>query len=124
MNEILAPWAAWYGKAPLKMQFPDSWEISVHPMKGGRDIGDAGIRQALQETIGAPRLSEFARGKSSAAILIDDLSRPTPSFRILPYIIEELATAGIPADAVNKFSAIGAGVKEAVEPFVGNNVFA
>lgn len=108
MNEILAPWAAWYGKAPLKMQFPDSWEISVHPMKGGRDIGDAGIRQALQETIGAPRLSEFARGKSSAAILIDDLSRPTPSFRILPYIIEELAAAGIPADAVKIICALAA----------------
>ena len=32
--------------------------------------------------------------------------------------------ASIPADAVNKFSAIGAGVTEAVEPFVGNKVFA
>ena len=52
------------------MEFPDSWEVSVHNMKGGRDIGDGGIRLALQQAIGAPRLREFARGKSSAAILI------------------------------------------------------
>ena len=89
MQEVLAPWAAWYGKAPLQMEFPDHWDISVHNMRGGRDIGDSGIRKALAEAIGAPRLSVYARGKKSAAILVDDLSRPTPAFRLLPYILEE-----------------------------------
>ena len=80
MNEVFAPWAAWYGKAPFKMEFPDSWEVSVHNMKGGRDIGDGGIRLALQQAIGAPRLREFARGKSSAAILSTiSRGRPRPS---------------------------------------------
>ena len=32
--------------------------------------------------------------------------------------------ASIPADVAGKFSDIGASVKEAVEPFVGNKVFA
>ena len=32
--------------------------------------------------------------------------------------------ASIPADMANKFNAIGASVKESVEPFVGNKVFA
>ena len=48
MQEIFVPWAAWYGKAPFKMKFPDHWEVAVHHMRGGPDIGDAGIRQALQ----------------------------------------------------------------------------
>ena len=77
-------------------------------MRGGPDIGDAGIRQALQETIGAPPLREFARGRSSAAILVDDLSRPTPAFRLLPYVLEELAAAGIGADAVKIICALAA----------------
>ena len=108
MQEILAPWAAWYGKAPLRMEFPDHWDISVHNMRGGRDIGDSGIRKALAEAIGAPRLSEYARGKNSAAILVDDLSRPTPAFRLLPYILEELAAAGIGPDAVKIICALAA----------------
>ena len=40
------------------------------------------------------------------------------------FVVIMFSKASIPADAVNKFSAIGAGVKEAVEPFVGNKVFA
>ena len=108
MQEILVPWAAWYGKAPFKMEFPDRWEVAVHHMRGGPDIGDAGIRRALQEAIGAPPLREFARGRSSAAILVDDLSRPTPAFRLLPYILEELAAAGIGADAVKIICALAA----------------
>ena len=108
MQEIFVPWAAWYGKAPFKMEFPDHWEVAVHHMRGGPDIGDAGIRQGLQEAIGAPPLREFARGRSSAAILVDDLSRPTPAFRLLPYVLEELATAGIGADAVKIICALAA----------------
>ena len=108
MNEVTAPWAAWYGTEPLKMEFPEDWELAVHHMKGGSDIGDSGIRQALADAIEAPPLREFARGKSTAAILIDDLSRPTPSFRLLPYLIDELAAAGIPADAVKIICALAA----------------
>ncbi len=108
MQEMLVPWAAWYGEAPFKMQFPDHWDVAVHRMRGGPDIGDAGIRRALQEAIGAPPLREFARGRSSAAILIDDLSRPTPAFRLLPYVLEELAAAGIGADAVKIICALAA----------------
>ncbi|MCY3669244.1 MAG: lactate racemase domain-containing protein, partial [Gemmatimonadetes bacterium] len=108
MQEIFVPWAAWYGKAPFKMEFPDHWEVAVHHMRGGPDIGDAGIRQGLQEAIGAPPLREFARGRSSAAILVDDLSRPTPAFRLLPYVLEELAAAGIGADDVKIICALAA----------------
>lgn len=108
MQEIFVPWAAWYGKAPFKMKFPDHWAVEVHHMRGGPDIGDAGIRQGLQEAIGAPPLREFARGRSSAAILVDDLSRPTPAFRLLPYVLEELAAAGIGADDVKIICALAA----------------
>ncbi len=108
MQEIFVPWAAWYGKDPFKMEFPEHWDVAVHPLRGGPDIGDAGIRRALQEAIGAPPLREFARGRSSAAILVDDLSRPTPAFRLLPYVLEELAAAGIRADAVKIICALAA----------------
>ena len=40
------------------------------------------------------------------------------------FVVIMFSKASIPADVANKFNAIGANVKEAVEPFVGNNVFA
>ena len=47
-----------------------------------------------------PALRELARGRRDAAILIDDLTRPTPAYRTLPYILEELAAAGLGDDQV------------------------
>ena len=40
------------------------------------------------------------------------------------FVVIMFSKARIPADVANKFSAIGASVKETVEPFVGNKVFA
>ena len=40
------------------------------------------------------------------------------------FVVIMSSKVSIPGDAVNKFSTTGAGVKEAVEPFVGNKVFA
>jgi nickel-dependent lactate racemase len=108
MSQVRVPWAAWYGKAPLAMEFPENWEVKVCAMKGGRDIGDAGIRRGLAQSIGAPPLREYARGKDSAAILVDDLSRPTPAFRLLPYVLEELEAAGIAEDRVKIICALAA----------------
>lgn len=77
-------------------------------MRGGDDIGDAGIRAAFANPIGAPTIRQRAAGKATAAILIDDLSRPTPSFRLLPYILEELHAAGINEDGITIICALAA----------------
>ena len=108
MTELNVPWAAWYGTQPLAMRFPAGWQVDVYRMQGGVDIGDAGIRKALAEPIGAPRLREVAAGKATAAILVDDLSRPTPAFRLLPYVLEELATAGVPDAGITIIGALAA----------------
>lgn len=108
MTQVQIPWAAWYGKEPFTLSFPPSWEVEVCNMRGGKDIGDSGIRQGLAQSIGAPPLREFARGRASAAILVDDLSRPTPAFRLLPYVLEELEEAGIGEDRVKIICALAA----------------
>lgn len=107
-TELQVPWAAWYGKEPLSLRFPEGWEVTVRRMRGGPDIGDAGIRQALAEPVGALPLREHARGRSSAAVLVDDLSRPTPAFRVVPYILEELHAAGIDDDGITIICALAA----------------
>jgi lactate racemase len=106
MKTVSVPWAMWYESKKFDLTFPDSWDLTVANMKGGPDIGDAGIRRAFAESIGAPRLRDFAKGRRDAAILIDDLTRPTPSYRVLPYILEELAAAGLGDDKVRIVCAV------------------
>lgn len=108
MQIVSVPWSMWYGDTPFDLAFPDTWDLTVSHMVGGPDIGDEGIRRALAEPIGAAPLREVARGRRDAAILIDDLTRPTPSYRVLPYILEELAAAGLDDDKVKIVCAIAA----------------
>jgi nickel-dependent lactate racemase len=108
MKTVSVPWGMWYDNTKFDLTFPDSWDVTVSHMVGGPDIGEAGIRKALAEPIGAPPLREVARGRRDAAILIDDLTRPTPSYRFLPYILEELAAGGLGDDKVRIVCAVAA----------------
>ena len=53
--------------------------------------GEAAVRFALEHPIGAPRLREGVRPGQKIAIVASDVSRPVPSFEILPAILDELA---------------------------------
>lgn len=54
--------------------------------KSGIDL----VREAMDRPIGAPRLSELARGKKSCTIIISDHTRPVPSRDILPPMLRQL----------------------------------
>ena len=95
-------WKSWYGDEILPLRFPAVYKVSVHQPRDGADIGEEGIRQAFADPIGSPRLSELARGKRSAVIVVDDIARPTPAHRVIPCMLDELHEAGI-ADASIKF---------------------
>jgi len=82
---------AWYGDEELTLQFPSSWEIQKIAPKDAPELTDAEIRSAFQQPIGSTGLSEMAKGKKSAAIVVDDLSRPTPASRIIPVLLQELS---------------------------------
>lgn len=107
MQTVSIPWAMWYQPNRFDLTFPDSWEVTVAEMKGGPDIGDEGIRRALAEPIGAPPLRQMARGRRTAVVLVDDISRPTPAYRLLPYVLEELAAGGIDEENVTVIAATG-----------------
>jgi len=108
MSTYQIPWACWYSKEKLDIHFPDDWNVSLCEMKGGPDIGEEAIRQAIAEPIGSPPLRDLAKNRRSAAILVDDLSRPTPAFRLLPHVIEELAAGGISEENVTIIGAVAA----------------
>ena len=51
---------------------------------------DGEVARALREPVNSPPLSELAKGKKSAVVLISDHTRPVPSHHILPQMLAEL----------------------------------
>jgi len=109
-KKVVVPILAWYGDEDLELEFPASWDVNVCKMKGhdAPALSDTQIKRAFANPIGTRTIRELAEGKKEVAILFDDLSRPTPSALLLPYILEELAAAGIHDDNIRFIAAIGA----------------
>ena len=99
---------AWYGDEELTLNFPTGWEVDVLGPKDAPELSDAQIEKAFAEPIGTQRIAELAKGKKSAAIIFDDLSRPTPAWRIIPFLLRELTAAGVPKSEIRFVAGVGA----------------
>jgi len=93
-------WGSWFGDRDLELAFPSGWQVETFGPADGEAMSDSQIEAAFANPIGTRRLSELAAGKRSPCIVVDDLSRPTPTFRLLPFIFRELREAGIEASDV------------------------
>jgi len=107
---VRLPQLAWYGDTELEMNFPDSWDVTVCRMHGhdAPPLSEDGIRKAFRNPISTRAIKKLAKGKREVAILFDDMSRATPSAVMIPYVLEELAAAGIADDNIRFIAAIGA----------------
>ena len=65
------------------------------------------LRRGFDEPINSPRLSELARGKRDAMVIVDDMTRPTPVKELVPYLVSELVKGGVPEDAIAFMVALG-----------------
>ena len=68
---------------------------------------DTLIRQALDHPIGTPLLSQIVRPGKKVAVIIDDISRETPTAQLLPPVLEGLAEAGIEKTHISIIIALG-----------------
>jgi nickel-dependent lactate racemase len=107
---IAVPRQMWYEEGKLRLTFPESWEVVPCLMKGHDipQITPKRIKAAFDNPIGSPRLKELAKGKNKAAIIFDDISRPTRVADLIPYVIKELEAAGISEQAIRFICAAGA----------------
>lgn len=107
---VRVPQRAWYGDTKLELRFPRRWDVDVRKMIGHsvKPISDTGIKQALAKPIGTKTIAELASGKKEAVIIFDDIYRPTPIYRIAPFVLDELAKGGIKEDHIRFVGANGA----------------
>ena len=104
------PWAAWREPGFINLDFPDPWNISMYNMEGANqsELSELEIKNAIVNPIGTLKLSELAKGKDNIVIVIDDMTRPTPIYKILPSVLEELKKANIKENQITILLAIGA----------------
>lgn len=99
--------AAWYGDGELALQMPETWRVTYLWPDTPLPLSDGEIEAALRRPAGQPRISDLAQGKRRPVVIVDDLTRPTPAERVMPFVLDELATAGIAAADVTVVMATG-----------------
>ncbi len=87
-----------YGESQVSFEVPSNNLLGIFYPKAVVDKinEDRTLRRAMENPIGSPRLREMVKRGQKVAIVTSDLTRPTPSNKMLPLIIEELEAVGIP----------------------------
>lgn len=98
-----------YGKTRLPVYFDDDWEVTIIAKPPMPVIANptAAVHRALAEPVASTPLAELAHGKTTACILICDITRPVPNGLFLRPIVETLIAAGIAARNISVLVATG-----------------
>ena len=98
-----------YGRGHLPLELPGDAIATIIRKKPLPKLSNtrASIAQALEQPIGSQSLSELARGRKSACILICDVPRPVPNALFLRPMIETMIAAGIPRANITVLVATG-----------------
>jgi len=98
--KVKIPYASWYGDYDVSLDFPDEWKVIVAKPRDAKPLGKEEIMYAFRNPIGTKRISDLAKNRKDAVLIIDDISRPTPASRLIPYIIEDLEAGGLDEDDI------------------------
>ena len=101
-SAIRLPTHAWYGDRAVELLLPAPWQVEECGMAGhgGPTLDDDQLCAQLGAPFSTPPLREVAQGRKQAVILFDDLTRPAPTWRILPMVLAELHAAGFTEDRI------------------------
>lgn len=99
-----------YGKTGLSVSLPED-RLLAPPLTIRESVPltdpDSAIESAYASPIGTPPLAELARGKTSACIVICDITRPVPNEALLTPMLRILEASGIPRDGITILIATG-----------------
>ena len=98
-----------YGKGVQSVEVPDKNLMAVltaNEIDHERRGSDA-VDYALEHPIGSPKLSTLAKPGMKVAVITSDVSRPLPSYEVLPSVLKELNAAGIPDSDITVVFALG-----------------
>jgi len=107
--KINLPELLWYGNTTFDIELPDHWNTVVCPMNGfdSKPMTTMEMASSIKNPINSKSIRELAIGKKTAAIVFDDMTRPTRISELAPIVIEELVAGGISEDNIIFVCALG-----------------
>lgn len=117
-----------YGHTSIALDIPDKNYMGTLNPKDTREIEDSinEVRRALANPIGSKKLKELVSSQDKVIILVSDVSRPCPSYSLLPPILKELNEAGLSNDQITIVFGLGVHRKQTEEEkkkLVGEEVY-
>ena len=105
------------GTSTQVVEVPDKNLIGVLRAKSAPAISseEEEVRRALREPIGAPRLGEIVHAGEKIAVVTSDLTRPMPTRKVMPALLDELYAAGIRPEDITLVFALGSHRKQTDE---------
>jgi lactate racemase len=85
----------WHGDQPLELPLPAEWDVEVFWPRTPPPLSDDQIAAILESPTNQLPLRQLCAGKRHPLIIVDDLNRPTPAYRVLPFVLSHLKEAGI-----------------------------
>jgi nickel-dependent lactate racemase len=98
-----------FGGRQMSIALPDGIPVRLlrpAPVEPHPDP-EAAVRKALDHPIGSPLLEEMARPGQRVALIVDDITRPTPVALVLPEVLRRLSRAGVRSTDVTIVIALG-----------------
>lgn len=98
-----------FGNGVQEIDVPDNNLLAVLQQNevAGELTGEAEVHRALTEPIGTPRLREIVKPGEKIAIITSDITRPMPTYKVMPALLEELGAAGVHDEDVTLVFALG-----------------
>jgi len=119
-----------YGRRGLEVELPAGHVVKCLQYPPADPLPDpqAAVAERLARPTARPPLSELARGRRNACVVISDVTRPVPNHVILPPILATLEAAGIARQRILILVAtglhrpnLGAELVEMIGPLVAEN---
>lgn len=98
-----------YGNGVQTVHLPEAnllAELKANTLMHPRHGVDA-VVYGLHHPIGAPKLRDTVKKGQKIVIITSDISRPLPSYAVLPPVLEELSAAGIDREDITVVFALG-----------------
>ncbi len=117
----MATFSVPYGRGQLSFRLPESLPVEViaPPEVLAADDPLGLVEAALDEPVGRTRLSDLSRSLRTAAVAINDKTRPVPHEHLLPPLLRRLEGLGLSPESITILIATGAHPPEPAAGFAG-----
>ena len=117
-----------YGRGEVDLDLSGRGEVEVYlpPKKAAAEPLGHLLRKSLESPVQSAALYDLAAGVKSVTVVIPDKTRPPIARDVLPYLVERLNAAGVPASGIRVFVSCGIHARHSdddIRLLVGDEIF-